>query len=70
MKKNMGGIDRVLRLIFGVICAYLGFKLNIAFFVLALFAFYEAFSSWCVLYEVMGISTCDSKITMKGGKNE
>jgi len=67
MKKNMGGTDRLLRLIvaavvvalyfFGVIEGTLGFVLLIlsAIFVLT------SFVSYCPLYTPFGISTCKTK---------
>ena len=67
MKKNMGGTDRLLRLIvaavvvalyfFGVIEGTLGFVLLIlsAIFVLT------SFVSYCPLYTPFGINTCKTK---------
>ena len=67
MKKNMGGTDRLLRLIiaavvvalyfFGVIEGTLGFVLLIlsAIFVLT------SFVSFCPLYTPFGINTCKTK---------
>jgi len=67
MKKNMGGTDRLLRLIvaavvvalyfFGVIEDTLGFVLLIlsAIFVLT------SFVSFCPLYTPFGINTCKTK---------
>jgi len=64
MKKNIGTFDRIVRLAIGVILLAVAFAvvtalwLKIALIILALFSFYQALTSWCVLYQLMGKNTC------------
>lgn len=64
MKKNIGTLDRILRLAFGVILIAVAFAvvnvlwLKIVLLVLAAFSFYQAVTSWCLLYQLMGKNTC------------
>lgn len=62
MKKNIGTKDRLLRAGFGVILLVLAWWLDnwVSWIVLlaALFTFYEAIASWCVVYHFLGKSSC------------
>jgi hypothetical protein len=58
MRKNIGKFDRMVRLIIGVGAIYLGVAVSFWFYFLAAFAFYEAFSSWCAFYQIIGKNTC------------
>lgn len=59
MKQNIGYIDRVLRVIIGVVLLLLGLSSKSGFLLLgSLFSFYEAFSSWCLFYQLIGKNTC------------
>lgn len=61
-KKNINTQGRLLRAGIGVILLgyawYAGSWLALAF---ALFTFYEAFASWCVLYQLLGKNSCPLK---------
>jgi len=59
MKKNIGLLDRGIRLAIGLILLFLAWWLSswiLLFF--ALFSFYEAAASWCVLYQILGKNSC------------
>ena len=64
MKKNIGTFDRIVRLIIGVILLVVAFVvvtalwLKIILIILAIFTFYEALASWCLLYQLIGKNTC------------
>lgn len=62
IKKNIGTPDRWLRFICGAIllaCAY-AFKSWLAL-IGGLFCFFESYMSWCVLYQILGRSSCPIK---------
>lgn len=59
MKKNIGARDRLLRAVFGLLL--LGFAWWTQSWLLlggALFCFYEALASWCLLYQLLEKSSC------------
>lgn len=64
MTKNLGTFDRVVRLVIGIIVLVLALVavtmlwLKIILIILALFCFYEALASWCLLYQLLGRNTC------------
>lgn len=59
MRPNIGKTDRVLRFVLGGVFILLAIYLRSGMLLLAgLFALYEAFSSWCVFYHVIGKNTC------------
>jgi len=65
MKKNLGTVDRIVRLILSLFLFYLGFfvfiSYNIIFsliaFIFALMLIYNSLMGYCGLYEFFGIST-------------
>ncbi len=67
MKKNMGGIDRIVRLIVVAVVAILYFMGTItgtlAYVLLGLSAIFviTSFVSFCPLYSLFGLSTCKTK---------
>lgn len=67
MKKNMGGLDRIIRLVVAITVAVL-FYLNIiegtlAYVLLALAGVFvlTSFISFCPLYSIVGLNTCKIK---------
>ena len=63
MKKNIGTIDRIVRVILGVMACIaiffvsgLGFKIALA--ILGIFSIVEAVISRCALYALLGRNTC------------
>ena len=62
MKPNIGTKDRIIRLVIGVVLISLALIYKSAFMTLGgLFSIYEAFSSWCVFYQILGRNTCSIK---------
>ena len=62
MKPNIGTNDRIARLIIGVVLISLALIYKSAFMALGgLFSIYEAVSSWCVFYQILGRNTCSIK---------
>ena len=67
MKKNMGSIDKIIRLIVAAIIAVLFFTdvisgtLGIVLLVLAGIFVITSLFSFCPLYTIIGLSTCPAK---------
>jgi hypothetical protein len=67
MKKNMGGADRIIRLIIAAVIGYLYYNGTIAgtlgYVLLAVAAIFvlTALMSSCPLYSLIGVSTCKMK---------
>jgi hypothetical protein len=59
MKKNIGIADRLWRLGLGVLFLFLSWwYASWVAFAIALFMFYQAMTSWCVLYQLVGKNSC------------
>lgn len=59
MKKNIGTFDRLIRLAIGIILlAYAWWQSSWIALAAALFTFYEALAGWCILYQLIGKSSC------------
>jgi hypothetical protein len=64
MKKNIGTFDRIIRLGLGIILLAVALVVvnalwfKIVLIILAVFSFYQALTSWCLLYQLMGKNTC------------
>lgn len=59
MRKNIGTADRILRLVIAIILfvlAYIKGSWLLGFF--GLFTLFEALFSWCILYQLLGKSSC------------
>jgi len=59
MKKNIGTPDRVLRFVIAIVLLglaiwYESWLLGVA----SIFTFYEALAGWCILYQILGKSSC------------
>ena len=62
MKPNIGTKDRIVSLEIGVVLVSLALINKSTFMALGgLFSMYEAFSSWCVFYQLLGRNTCQIK---------
>ena len=62
MKKNIGKPDRISRLIIGI--ALLGWaywKMSWILLLLGLFTLFEAYMSWCIVYQILGKNSCPRK---------
>lgn len=68
MKTNMGGIDKIIRIIIAAIIGYLYYTGNISgtlgtvLIVLAAVFLLTSIISFCPLYMLFGINTCKRKI--------
>ncbi len=68
MKTNMGGIDKIIRIIIAAIIGYLYYAGNISgtlgtvLLVLAAVFLLTSIISFCPLYTLFGINTCKRKI--------
>jgi hypothetical protein len=66
MEKNIGHIDRSVRLVLGLCAIFAGLyiayyfgRVTGAIVVMAgLFIVYEALAGWCILYKMLGKNTC------------
>jgi hypothetical protein len=63
MKKNIGTADRVFRLILAlalfIVAIFIPLLLfKVVFILLGVFCIYEALSSWCLFYKLIGRNTC------------
>jgi len=68
MVKNVGTVDKIVRLIVGILAlvgVFLvsGTVLKVILGIVAILMFFTAITGYCALYQVLGISTCPT-----GGK--
>lgn len=57
MTKNVGGLDKTLRLIVGIIIIVLGFVNDSVWGAIGLIPILTAFLGWCPLYPILKIDT-------------
>lgn len=70
MKKNIGNIDKVIRLIVGLfIIIYAGFVLNSWWGLIGIIPIFTVVTSNCMLYSIFKINTCKVKETTEN-KNQ
>jgi hypothetical protein len=59
MKRNLDNTGRIIRLIIALILlAYAWWASSWIALAFSLFTFYEAFAGWCVLFQLLGKSSC------------
>ena len=59
MKKNIGTTDRIIRLIIALLLfAYAAWQWSVIGLIFGLFTLYEALASWCILYQILGKTSC------------
>ena len=61
MKKNMGTVDRIIRIIIGLVIVALGIYYKSWWGLLAIIPLGTAVVGFCCLYPVLGINTCKRK---------
>ena len=61
MKKNVGSVDRVVRIVLALVIFVLGIVFESWWGLLGLIPLLTAFFSWCPVYLPFGISTCKTK---------
>ncbi|VVB76192.1 Uncharacterised protein [Candidatus Tiddalikarchaeum anstoanum] len=69
MEKNVGIIDRIIRLILAFIFFYLGLTINPLFYILALICSITAATSYCTIYKFLKITTINNKIEKTTNSN-
>lgn len=59
MKKNIGTADRLLRALIGVLLMGIAYwQSSLLALFLGFFVLYEAMSSWCIMYQLLGKNSC------------
>lgn len=59
LTKNIGPSGRIFRLSIGILLlAFAIWQKSWIAFALAVFTFFEAYMSWCVLYQILGKNSC------------
>ncbi|WP_378182664.1 DUF2892 domain-containing protein [Aquimarina sp. SS2-1] len=67
MKKNLGKIDSIIRIILGIVLAYLFYNnyiagtIGIVLLSISGVLVITGFMGWCPLYRLLGIKTCQVK---------
>ncbi|NJD22937.1 MAG: DUF2892 domain-containing protein [Melioribacter sp.] len=61
MKKNVGSLDKVLRLVLGLVIIALGILYQSWWGLLGIIPLFTASTGWCPVYLPFGISTCKIK---------
>lgn len=61
MKKNVGSIDKIIRIILAIIIGALGYYYQSWWGLVAIVPFATVFMSFCPFYPIFGISTCGKK---------
>ncbi len=61
MKKNVGKVDMIIRLIMGVVIASFGIAYQSWWGLLAVVPLMTAFINFCPLYSIIGVNTCATK---------
>ncbi len=67
MNKNMGNLDRIIRVLIAVVAAYLYFTgvvsgtLGIILVVVAVVFVFTSLISFCPIYAILGVKTCSVK---------
>ena len=65
MKNNVGGIDKIARLVIGLVIAALGVLYQSWWGLLAIIPLFTSAAGWCPLYLPFGLSTCKTKAEAK-----
>jgi len=61
MKKNIGSLDKVLRILVGILIGAFGLYFKSWWGLLGLIPLFTAMINFCPLYKPFGISTCKKK---------
>lgn len=62
LKKNLNASGRIVRLLIAIaLFAYALWKMSWIAFLAALFVLFESIMSWCVIYQLLGKSSCPIK---------
>lgn len=63
LKKNEGTVDRIIRVVAGLVLIALGMQYAAWLWVIGLVVLGTGLVGWCGIYQVLGISTCPVKST-------
>jgi hypothetical protein len=64
--KNIGSRDRWIRFVIAVVLLALSiWTMSWILLLCAIFTFFESFMSWCILYQILGKSSCPIKRSKK-----
>lgn len=58
MKRNVGKVDSIIRIILMALFIYLGITIHFVFYILAGLMLVTAATGMCGIYKLFGISTC------------
>ncbi len=61
MKQNVGGIDRILRLVVGLALIVWGYMAGSWWGAIGIIPLATAAIGWCALYPLIGVSTCKTE---------
>jgi len=61
MKKNVGGFDRWVRIILGIVIILLGFVFKSWWGLIGIIPLFTGLIGWCPIYLPFGVSTCKIK---------
>lgn len=71
MKKNIGTADRVIRLVLAILLLLFAiWQKSWIVGIISLFTFYEALTSWCIFYQLIGKNSCPIKNDKPNGQNK
>jgi hypothetical protein len=65
LKNNVGKLDKIIRVGLGLISILLGFLLHWSFYLLGAALIITAFTGFCGIYALFGMSTCPRKVAKK-----
>jgi hypothetical protein len=60
--KNIGDIDRIIRIFVFIIFIYLGYRISPWIYLLAVFEAFAITTRWCFVYDILKITTINNKI--------
>ncbi len=61
MKCNVGNTDKIIRVVVGLIAAYLGFAVNPWFYVVTVITLVTVVVGFCPVSKLLGTNTCKTK---------
>jgi len=65
MKNNVGNLDKVIRISAGLLSVVLGIVFHWGFYILAATLIITAYTGFCGIYALFGMSTCPRKMNSK-----
>jgi hypothetical protein len=65
MKNNVGNLDKIIRISAGLLSVVLGIVFHWGFYILAAMLIITAFTGFCGIYALFGMSTCPRKTPAK-----